>query len=132
MKVQAPTVIIDMDVMTKVNRQIWPWELDVLQEKFGEDKVVVQKVSEVEVNALPDAADEYGRLMNTHGADSGDGGSNMPFVQAAYGRGKSGIAELGKAMKASTKKPRKKAAAKKPTPAPVVEEAEGDPLDDMG
>lgn len=127
MKVQAPTVVIDMDVVTKIGKQVWPWELAVLQEKFGESKVRVQEVSEVEVTELPDAAEEYGRLANAHGADSGDGGSNMPYVMMAYGRGKAAIAELKKAIKASTSKPGK-AAAKKPAPAPEAETGEGDPL----
>lgn len=126
MKVHAPTVIIDMDVMTKIGKQVWPWEVPVLQEKFGESMVRVQDVSEVEVGELPDAADEFHRLGNAHGADSGDGGSNLPYVVMAYGRGKAAIKELEKAMKASTRKPRKKAAPKA-APAPA-EEAEGDPL----
>ena len=128
MKVFAPTVIIDMDVMTKIGKQVWPWEVAVLQEKFGESKVRVQDVSEVEVGELPDAADEFGRLANAHGADSGDGGSNQPYVVIAYGRGKAAITALEKEMKASARKPRKKAAPKKPEPAVKAEEGDGDPL----
>jgi hypothetical protein len=127
MIVNAPIVIIDMDAMMKIGKQVWPWEVAVLQEKFGESMVRIQEVSEVEVKELPDAAEEYMRLQNAHGADSGDGGSNLPYVQMAYGRGKAAIAAFEKEIKASIKKPKiAKAKAKKSIP--KVEEAEGDPL----
>jgi len=125
MKITVQNVIIDRDMVTKISKQLWPWEVAVLREKFGDGKVRVQGTAEVEREALPDAKREYRRLASVHG---GDGGSSVTYVEMAYGRGTAGVKELQKALKASTKKKRKPA--KKPEP--VVAPGDDDSPLNMG
>lgn len=140
MKVTLHRAIIDMSMVLKPSKQIWDWEVPVMQEKFGEGSVQLLEAVEAERDSLPDAADEFARLSLAHGSDGGDGGTNMSYVEMAYGRGKAGISALQKAIEASeigvTPKPKgrkKKASAKKQevahAPPEVEAEAdEGDPL----
>lgn len=132
MIVVAQNLIIDRDVMTKIGKQVWPWEVLVLQCKFGGGKVRIEKgdTEEITLNALPDAATEMDRLERAHGSD---GGSGVLYARDAYGRGPDGIKALKKAMKASVKnreKPKPKDEQKK---APDVQAQskpqQGDPLD---
>ena len=124
MKITVQNVIIDRDMVTKIHKQLWPWETLVIREKFGDGKVRLQDTAEIEVAGLPDAKREFRRLASVHG---GDGGSSVSYAEMAFGRGTAGIKELQKALKASTKKKRKPAA-KKPEPV-VASSDEGDPLD---
>lgn len=123
MKVTVHNVIIDRDMVTKVSKQLWPWETEVLREKFGDGKVRLQGTAEVEVAALPDAKREFRRLASVFGSD----GNSVSYAEMAYGRGTAGVKELQKALKASTKKARKPA--KKPEPVVAPSDNEGDPLD---
>jgi hypothetical protein len=113
MIVQVPTVIIDLNVMTKIAKQVWPWELPVIEAKFDESKVRVQDVTEVEISELPDAREEFQRLAGCHGRDRGDVGTNLSFVEIAYGQGKPGITAFEKALRGEKEKPRKAKAAPK-------------------
>jgi hypothetical protein len=69
--------------------------------------------------------------MRLYGSDSGQGGTNLPYVELAYGRGKQGIAALEQAINASVagekRKYRKKVAVEIPA---IIENDEGedDPL----
>lgn len=126
MKSVAATVIIDMGMTHKPAKQVWKWEIPVLEAKFGEGKVRLLDEVEVEVESVPDPKDEYTRLSRAHGVDSGDGGTNMTYCELAYGRGKAGYDAIAKEMR--TKKPRKAKAVKKPAPAPAPD-GDGDPLD---
>jgi len=131
MKVLAQNLIIDMDMVLKPTKQVWPWEVAVIQEKYGEGKVRLLDTVEIEVDELPDAPREYQRLGIAFGFDGGEGGSQRPYVEDAYGRGKAGITALDAAMKGGSKEKRatrKKAAVKKPE-APVEDTGVGDPLD---
>jgi hypothetical protein len=136
MKVTVQNCIIDMDMVLKASKQVWPWEFPILQEKHGAGKVQLQDPAEatVERDELPEAAEEYGRLANAHGFDGGKGGTNRPYVELAYGRGRAGIQELAKAIKkAGKQKAVRKAAATKVPKAETLKEPEtsgdGDPLD---
>jgi hypothetical protein len=137
MKVLVQKVIIDRDMVLKPSKRIWMWEVPVLQEKYGDGKVRLLDAVEKEVKELPDAVSEFSRLANCHGTDSGDQGTNVSYVEMAYGRGKAGYAALQAeidgcivgAVKAKPKK--KKVAAKKakPEPEPVIaDDGDGDPL----
>ena len=134
MKVHVQNLIIDMDMVLKPSKQVWPWEVPVMQEKYGEGKVRLLDTVEIEVEELPDAATEYHRLGIAFGFDGGEGGSQRPFVEDAYGRGKAGVDALAKAIKNSGKKKvtrRKKPAVKKPVKPEVKSdfgEDVGDPL----
>jgi hypothetical protein len=138
MKVAVQKAVIDISMVLKPSRQLWPWEVPVVQEKYGEGRVQLLDAVEVERDSLPEPHDEFTRLGIMYGTDGGDGGTNISFVEMAYGRGKAGVSALQKAIEASQigapkrRKPRKKAKAKKaevvdPLP-PVVEDEEGDPL----
>lgn len=134
MKVTVHNCIIDMDMVLKASRQIWPWEIPVLQEKHGAGKVQLQDSAEVifvEREELPEAAEEFARLANAHGFDGGKGGTNRPYVELAYGRGRAGIQELAKEIKKAGKQKavRKKAAVKKKAPKKSEPSGSGDPLD---
>ena len=142
MKVLVHRAVIDMSMVSKPSRQLWDWEVPVMQEKFGDGSVQLLEAVEVERDSLPEAVEEFARLSQTLGSDGGDGGTNVPYVELAYGRGKAGISALQKAIEASEigvkpkrkRRSKKKAAAKEPEAAPVVEETvveeadEGDPL----
>jgi hypothetical protein len=134
MKVTVQNLIIDMDMVLKPTSQVWLWEVPVLQEIHGESRVRLLDTAEIEVAGLPDVAEVFARLLRKYGADSGEGGTNVTYVEIAYGRGKAGKDALQKLITKSTKRKRKakkKTAAKEPEPTfvEVVEEGEGDPLD---
>jgi len=131
MKVSVQRVIIDRDMVLKVAKKAWSWEVPVLQEKYG-DKVRLLDEVEVDVDGLPEASAEFSRLALAHGSTGGNGGTHTTFVELAYGRGKAGIDALRKAMGAAhgpkAKKGKKKVTAKKPEAVKVTDEGEGDPL----
>ena len=139
MKVLVQSIIIDMDMVLKPSKRVWMWEVPVLQEKYGEGRVRLLDAVEKEVKELPDAASEFSRLVNSHGTDSGDSGTNVSYAEMAYGRGRAGVAALqseidGCVVGATKPKPKKKKVAKKkavPEPEPVMADAgDGDPLAD--
>lgn len=133
MEISVRNVLIHRDTVTKISKSIWAWEAPVLEAKFGSGKVEYRDDSIKEVAQLPDAASEYHRLASAHGSDHG--GTNILFVELAYGRGKAGIDALNDMIQEcrvakKPKKAKKKAAVKKPMP-PVVEPDDagaGDPL----
>ena len=111
--VTALLVIIDRGITEKISKEIWPWELPVYVEKFGEGKCVVtgERVQETE---LPDPEEEFARLHSVFGVEEQ---TKQHYADMAFGRGKAGIIELGKAIKdsvAKPKKPKKVKAEKKP------------------
>jgi len=100
-------VIIDLELTTKVSKEIYPWELPVYEEKFGEGACIASGERACKM-ALPDAGAEFSRLSACLGADED---TKISFVELAYGRGKHGIKSLEKAISGSTK-PKRKAKAK--------------------
>lgn len=131
MRVTVQNAIIDMSMVLKPSKQLWAWEVPVVQEKFGEGRVRLLDEVEVEREGLPDAADEFIRLGILHGSDGGQGGTNVPYVEMAYGRGRAGIKALAEAIANSEVgakpkgRPRKK---QEPESVARVEADEGDPL----
>lgn len=126
MKITMHKSIINMDMVTKISRELWPWEVDILDAKHGDGTVqVIDPTVEVERESLPDAADEFARLARMYGSDN----SGMSYVEVVYGRGKAGIRALEKAMKQQPKRKvaKKKTAAKKPATAKKAAVG-GDPL----
>ena len=53
MKITVQNLIVDRDMVLKPSQQVWPWEVPVLQEKFGESKVRLTDTAEIERNELP-------------------------------------------------------------------------------
>ena len=132
MEVTVQNLIIDRDMVLKPHIQAWLWEVPLLQAKHGEGAVRLLDAVEIEVDALPDIENVYSGLMRKYGVDGGEGGTNIPFVEIAYGRGKAGKTALQKAITKSAKRLRKapkKTAPKQPDPAPAVDDGDGDPLD---
>ena len=132
MKVTVQNIVVDRDMVTKIGKQVWPWEVPVLEAKYGEGRVRKLDKAEIEIEALPDVDDEFGRLATAHCLDSGEAGTNQPYVEMAYGRGSIAKKALLKEIKASAakRKPRKKASAKKPEPV-KADDGDGDPLDSI-
>jgi len=133
MQITVQNLVVDRDMVLKPSQQVWMWEVPVLQAKYGESKVRLTDTAKVERNGLPSPGEEFVRLVQAHGIDNGSGGTNLPYAELAYGRGKAAITALAKVIKGSAKKPRiakKPSTAKKPDPAPApkAEEGEGDPL----
>ena len=117
MKVNTALVFVTTSPVTTVPKACWPWEVAIYEEKFGGQAAAQPKknCSPVERKGLPDAAEEYARLQSAFGSDPT---TKVPYVELTYGHGKTGVKELGKAIKKSkvtTRSPtQKKAAAKKP------------------
>jgi hypothetical protein len=131
MKATVQKVIIDRDLVLKVSKRPWLWEIPVIQEKYGDGGVQLLDEVEVEVEGLPDASEEYARLAMAHGGTGGNGSVNSTYVELAYGRGKAGVDALRKAIaaagEAKVKKMSKKVAAKKPKSV-EPDDGDGDPL----
>ncbi len=129
MIVIAQNLIIDRDVMTKIGKQVWPWEVLILQCKYGGGKIRIVKgdTEEITIKSLPDPETEMDRLQRVHGRDSGEGGSGQFYIHDAYGRGPAGVKALKKAIKASVKK--RKSPEKKVESKPEAKPQTGDPLD---
>lgn len=97
-------IVIDRGMATKIAKEIWPWELAVYEEMYGEGGCIATGDREVEI-VLPDASEEFVKLSSTLGAGEG---SEIPFVELAYGRGKHGIKSLANAIKSARVKAKRK------------------------
>ncbi len=98
MKITVHNIVIDRDKMTKVSKQVWDWELPIIQSKFPGGLVKVNGSTFAERDELPDPADEFIRLQGMYGLEEG---TNMPHVHIAYDRDQKGIALMAKAIKGS-------------------------------
>lgn len=128
MKVTVHNVIVDRDFVTKIAKQVWAWEVPVLEAKFGDGKVRTLDTVEIERESVPDTGDELARLIAAHGLDA---------FEFAYGKGRPAHSALDSEMKKACgvkkkSKPRKKVAAKKPKAVakPAADDGDGDPLAD--
>lgn len=128
MKVTVQNIIVDRDMVTKISKQVWPWEVPVYEAKFGEGRVRTLGTEEIEVQELPDVDTEFARLVGAHGIDSGDSGTNQAYAELAYGRGRIGKDALAKQMGSGKQAAKKKVSAKKPKAA-EADDGDGDPLD---
>jgi len=107
MKITVHNVVIDRDTMTKPSKQVWNWELPVLEAKFPGGLVHVNGTTFVERDELPDAATEFARFETQYGVEEG---TNQSIVSIAYDRGEKGIKALAKVIKASVYDAKKEAA----------------------
>jgi hypothetical protein len=57
MKAKVHNVVVTRDVMTKPSKQVWDWELPVLEEQFPDGLVEVNDSFEVEISEPPDASE---------------------------------------------------------------------------
>lgn len=122
MSIPVKNVLCHRSANTVIAKQVWPWELPVLEAQFGEGRISVKDDSETE-RELPDAEVEFERLAMAYGL----GGRGMTCVEEAYGPGSRGVKELRKAINAATAKP-----APKPSKAKVSKADEADdPLADI-
>lgn len=98
-QIKVINVVINRgDVMTKPSRQVWLWELPVLEEKFPGGLVERTGSAVVEREELPDPADEFSRLDAMYGVEAD---TKQSLVNIVYGRGEKGIKKLTKAIAAS-------------------------------
>jgi len=98
MKVTVYSVVVDRDEMTKPSKQVWAWELPVLQSKFPGGLVHVNGSAFDERESLPNADEEFMRLERQYGVDPE---TKQAHVHLAYARGDSGVTMLAKAIKAA-------------------------------
>ncbi len=109
MELRVYDVVIDRDKMTKSSRQVWAWELPLLELKFPGGLVKIIRKVFIERDELRDPAAEYARLDAQYGQEAD---TNLSLVGIAYDRGDKGVALLAKALKASVR--RKSASKSKP------------------
>jgi hypothetical protein len=136
MKIRVHNVVIHKDKVCKPSKQVWPWELPVLEEQYPAGLVAVDEDSYVERDSLPDPEGEFSRLGIVFGNEPETG---QALVHLAYGRGKAGIKALAEVIEGSlyddkpkaAKRPpaKKKAAAKKKATAKKEKESTQVPAD---
>jgi hypothetical protein len=108
MKIAIYNVVVDRDDMTKPSKQVWSWELPVLESKFPGGLVHVLGRTFCERDSLPDAEEEHFRLQRQYGVEED---TKQAHVDLAYDRGDKGIELLAKAIKGSEWNEKKEAAA---------------------
>lgn len=121
MKFQVVRILIDRDPMTKIPKDVYPWEVPIFRVQYGEDKVQIIETKTpifVEREDEPEAYDEYVRMRQFYGIEPD---TKQSIVDIAYGRGQPGIDAIEKAIKASLLKE----TAKKPTKAATAKAVQG-------
>jgi hypothetical protein len=99
MKIKVIRIIITRDPMTKIPKEVFPWEVPIYRSQYGDEKVaIVGEAKDVEREQLADPQEEYFRLRQQFGIDPDTKQSHADIV---YGRGQDGIDKLEKAMNAS-------------------------------
>lgn len=140
MKILTVTVIIERDPMTKIPKEVYPWEVPLLRAQYGDEKVEILegKTSTFStVDELPDAQEEWARLRQQYGIEPD---TKQSIVDIAYGRGEIGIDALEKVIKkaklsdsfgeaSGTGKAKKSADLRGPIEA-AQEQVDGGPADD--
>jgi hypothetical protein len=125
MRIATAHTVIDRDVMTKISKEVWAWELPVLESKFPGGLTVVVGKSFSEREKLPDAAMEYERLGRMYGIEAE---RKVPHVEMIYGRGSAGLESLEKAIRKSAN-----GAWEEPEPEEVqFDDSGGEPDDPLG
>lgn len=89
-------VIIHRDPMTKIPKEVLPWEVPIYRAQYGDEKVEILGEVEREYEAL-EPAEEYSRLRQQFGIEPD---TKQSFADIVYGRGAAGVDALEKAMKA--------------------------------
>ncbi len=95
MKIIVHDVVVDRGAMTKPSKQVWDWELPVLQSKFPGGLVHVHGRTFVERDSLPEAEDEFMRLERQYGVEED---TKQAHVHLAYDRGDKGVKLLQEAL----------------------------------
>jgi hypothetical protein len=95
MKVTVHNVIIHRDPMTKISKQVWAWELPVLESQFPGGTVQLVNKTFAEVNELPNGTDEYVRLEQMYGVEEA---TKQSHVSLAYDRGARGFSLVSAAI----------------------------------
>ncbi len=91
-------VNIHRDETTSMAVHVGAWEVPILQEKHGEERIAVGGLKERTNREWPtDAAAEMARLCKLYGS-KGSGEAAIPYAQLVYGAGARGIKALGAAM----------------------------------
>lgn len=99
MKILTVTVIIERDPMTKIPKEVYPWEVPLLRAQYGDEKVEIlegKTTTFATVDELPDAQEEWMRLRQQYGIEPD---TKQSIVDIAYGRGEIGIDALEKVIK---------------------------------
>jgi len=131
MLIDIQNILIDRDMVTKIPKAVWLWEVPIIEAKFGEGRVQIRGVEQHEIKALPDAETEFDRLTRCHGFDDGSNGTNRSYLEMAYGPGKVGMKALADAIKESTGKSTAKTVKKKKVSvkkASLIAKDDGDPF----
>ncbi len=103
MKATVVNVVIERDPMTKIPKQVRPWEVPLYRLQYGDGNVEIGKSEEVEMDDLqaePDALEEYMRLRQQFGIEPD---TKQSIADIAYGRGQQGIDNLRDAIAKSGK-----------------------------
>lgn len=108
-KIALAHIVITMNAVTHISKQVWPWEVPVYEDKFGDACHVEDRTTEVEVAELPDAQEEYDRMALAFGQDAE---TKQGIVERTFGRGRVGLEALSKEMHAGIVKPKKAVAPK--------------------
>lgn len=90
--------VVVRDAMTKIPKQGFLWELEVLKEIYGQGSL--EDVEEFEADGrepLP-PEEEMGRLSKNYGRDKD---SKIPYAEITFGRGAAGVRMLEKSMRAA-------------------------------
>ena len=126
MKVKTITCLVTLGTMTTVSKCVWPWDAEVLKEKFA-GQCEFHEEGEAELAELPDAGSEFSRLQDAHGVDEE---TKVSHVESTFGRGKAGLKELEKCIEGSKvkAKPGPKKSTQKPS-TKVESKTEKDPLE---
>jgi hypothetical protein len=117
MKVKTSKCLITLGPMTVVSKEVWIWEGEVLKEKFG-GQCSIEGQGESEISELPSAESEVSRMQDAYGVDED---TKVSHVENTFGRGKVGLSELEKSIKASRVKAKPGPKPKPSKPAPKVE-----------
>jgi hypothetical protein len=132
-------ILIERDPMTKVPRDVFPWEVPLYEAKFGDAESGASSIEvmgdatdgagePIALGEMPDAQQEFQRLRNAFGADAD---RRMSYVELAYGVASAGVKALGReiaeAYGVEVEKPKSTA---KGRAAKVQQALESDPLAD--
>jgi hypothetical protein len=83
-------VQINRSETTTITKDVAPWEVAILAAVNGGDRII--EIGETPVNrALPDAGQEYDRLVTKYKADPSTG---IEYVASVYGVGRRGVESL--------------------------------------
>lgn len=94
-KVKYAQVIIERDPMTKIPKEVAPWEVPIYRAQYGDEKIEIVGEREVELDDLPEPLEEYARLRQQFGIDAD---TKQSFADIVYGRGQHGVDNLKAAL----------------------------------